>query len=214
MTNPFQYTSRESDTETGLYYYRARYYDPQTGRFLAEDPFRFLAGPDFYSYVRNSPLSFIDPTGLQEYPNNFVGPLPPTGYHSSDVTLTSCGRIPPHPPWVSIDNNISDARKHWNPWWFYDQVKTDGPWDFKQWNPVWDDFGNFHYGATGNAFGFPDGVLLRGAGAAQNPRGPGDPGSLRHPLGVPPFGDEPGDQVLIQRGIDYAKCKSNEKCGS
>jgi uncharacterized protein RhaS with RHS repeats len=32
LVNPFQYTARESDTETGLYYYRARYYDPSTGR--------------------------------------------------------------------------------------------------------------------------------------------------------------------------------------
>src|SRR5580698_5183311 len=34
LTNPFQYTSRELDSETGLYYFRARYYDPTAGRFL------------------------------------------------------------------------------------------------------------------------------------------------------------------------------------
>ena len=38
LVNPFQYTARESDTETGLYYYRARYYDPSSGRFISEDP--------------------------------------------------------------------------------------------------------------------------------------------------------------------------------
>jgi RHS repeat-associated protein len=36
-TNPYQFTGRDFDSETGLYYYRARYYDPTLGRFLAED---------------------------------------------------------------------------------------------------------------------------------------------------------------------------------
>jgi len=66
LVNPFQYTARESDTETGLYYYRARYYDPSAGRFLGEDPWGFDAGPNFYRYVRNSPISFNDPFGLAE----------------------------------------------------------------------------------------------------------------------------------------------------
>jgi RHS repeat-associated protein len=38
LTNPFQYAGRELDSETGLYYMRARYFDPQAGRFLSEDP--------------------------------------------------------------------------------------------------------------------------------------------------------------------------------
>jgi RHS repeat-associated protein len=59
-------TARESDTETGLYYYRARYYDQNLGRFLTEDPVGFDAGPHFYRYARNSPALFIDPTGLQQ----------------------------------------------------------------------------------------------------------------------------------------------------
>jgi RHS repeat-associated protein len=55
LTNPFQYTGRESDPDTGLYYYRARYYDSNTGRFLSEDPMRFFQGPGFYTYVDNNP---------------------------------------------------------------------------------------------------------------------------------------------------------------
>jgi RHS repeat-associated protein len=66
ITNPFQYTGREFDSETGLYYYRTRYYDPGVGRFLTEDPAGFLSGSiDFYAYVENSPVSFNDPNGLQ-----------------------------------------------------------------------------------------------------------------------------------------------------
>ena len=65
MTNSFQYTGRESDAETGLYYYRAGYYDSNTGRFVSEDTQRFLAGQDFYSYVSNDPLDSSDPYGLE-----------------------------------------------------------------------------------------------------------------------------------------------------
>jgi RHS repeat-associated protein len=63
ITNPFQYTGRELDSETGVYYYRARYYDPSAGRFLTEDPLRFSSGINFYPYVSNSPVDLNDPTG-------------------------------------------------------------------------------------------------------------------------------------------------------
>ncbi len=65
LVNSFQYTARESDSETGLYYYRARYYDSSIGRFLSEDPVTFDGGStDFYSYANNEPTFFIDPSGL------------------------------------------------------------------------------------------------------------------------------------------------------
>jgi len=64
LTNPFQYTGREFDTETSLYYYRARYYDLTVGRFLSEDPARMDGGTNLYAYVRNSPINFSDPLGL------------------------------------------------------------------------------------------------------------------------------------------------------
>ncbi|MBI4707735.1 MAG: hypothetical protein HY761_07415 [Candidatus Omnitrophica bacterium] len=69
--NHYAYTGREFDSETGLYYYRARYYDPQIGRFLQEDP---VWGLNFYSYVDNNPLNFIDPYGLQSAVPNIFGP--------------------------------------------------------------------------------------------------------------------------------------------
>ena len=48
LVNPFQYTARKLDNETGLYYYRALYYDPQVGRFTSEDPIKFDVGINFY----------------------------------------------------------------------------------------------------------------------------------------------------------------------
>lgn len=65
--NPFRYTAREQDPETGLYYYRARYYDPQIGRFISEDPLRILGGINFYAYVKNMPIIAKDPNGTTIY---------------------------------------------------------------------------------------------------------------------------------------------------
>lgn len=65
ITNPFEYTGRELDSETGLLYLRARYYDPSNGRFLSEDAIRFSSGTvNFYPYVGNDPTDMGDPLGL------------------------------------------------------------------------------------------------------------------------------------------------------
>ncbi|WP_337175134.1 RHS repeat-associated core domain-containing protein [Paludisphaera sp.] len=59
-----KFTGREYDAETGLYYYRARYYDSTTGRFLEQDPVGFSAGDaNLYRYVGNSPTNATDPSG-------------------------------------------------------------------------------------------------------------------------------------------------------
>ena len=65
VTNNYRYTGRELDLETGVYYQRARYYDPRVGRFVGEDPLQFGGdGPNFYDYVSNSPTGFTDIFGL------------------------------------------------------------------------------------------------------------------------------------------------------
>ena len=64
LTNPFQFTGREFDQETGLYNYRFRYFDPTIGRFLSEDPILFDGGIDFYRYAENNPVTEADPLGL------------------------------------------------------------------------------------------------------------------------------------------------------
>ena len=64
VENSFYYTSRELESETGDYYYRARYYSPVQGRFLSEDPIGFLSGDaNFYRYVKNQPINMRDPNG-------------------------------------------------------------------------------------------------------------------------------------------------------
>ena len=60
----YAFTARDWDPETGLYYYRARYYDPKAGRFISEDPIGFGGGDNFYAYVGNNPVTWVDPFGL------------------------------------------------------------------------------------------------------------------------------------------------------
>lgn len=75
VNNPFQYTARESDPETGIYEYRARYYDPSIGRFISEDPVRFSKGElNFYDYVQGDPIDFSDPSGLFKIHGKWCGP--------------------------------------------------------------------------------------------------------------------------------------------
>jgi RHS repeat-associated protein len=75
VENPFTYTSRELDRETGLMYYRARYYESGLGRFLSEDPVGFKAGDvNFYRYVGNQPVVFVDPFGLYWFRQSWQQP--------------------------------------------------------------------------------------------------------------------------------------------
>jgi RHS repeat-associated protein len=61
-SNSYTYTGREFDG-LGVDYYRARYYNPATGRFLSEDPIGFAGGMNLYAYAKNNPLKFNDPLG-------------------------------------------------------------------------------------------------------------------------------------------------------
>jgi RHS repeat-associated protein len=63
----YGYTGREPD-ETGLIYYRARYYDPSVGRFTQRDPSGFKGGLNLYAYVNGNPVNKTDPTGMTPIP--------------------------------------------------------------------------------------------------------------------------------------------------
>ena len=63
ILNSFRYTGREFDSETNLYFYRARYYAPSVGRFISEDPIQFKGGINFYNYVDGNPINYRDPSG-------------------------------------------------------------------------------------------------------------------------------------------------------
>jgi RHS repeat-associated protein len=63
--NAFTYTGREYHPRSGLYYYRARWYNPEIGRFITQDPIGYRGGINFYQYVAGNPINYIDPSGLR-----------------------------------------------------------------------------------------------------------------------------------------------------
>jgi len=97
LTNPFRFTGREFDTESNLYFMRARYFDPATARFINEDPIGFAGiQANFYVYVGNDPIDFTDPFGLRP--------------------LTDCEKqkLAPYIPKVDLDKaDLHDGKVPW-----------------------------------------------------------------------------------------------------
>ena len=62
--NSLRFAAREQDAESGLYFNRARYYDPLMGRFISEDPIGIAGGINPYVYAGNDPINNTDPSGL------------------------------------------------------------------------------------------------------------------------------------------------------
>ena len=191
----YRFTGREHDEPLYLYYYRARYYHTDLQRFLSEDPLRIKTGDtNFYAYVGNDPVNFIDPLGLDRE--------------------KKCGPIPSARPGVNIDDNIRLAEQMsvaaidpllgYGEW--IGRVWEFGPWDYKRHGGS-KDLGNFNYGATGAAMGIPENVLRRFAGVAQiifggyDPKN-GTPLDLWRSL----YGDDPQGAAQIVAGNRYYWC--------
>ena len=64
--NVYLFTARRFDNITGLYYYRNRYYELRSSRFVNRDPLGFMDGMNVYTLVKNSPTTYVDPMGLDE----------------------------------------------------------------------------------------------------------------------------------------------------
>lgn len=70
-TNPWRFSSKRTDAESGLVYFGRRYYDPSLGRWTTQDPLGIEAGPNLYAYVSNCPLTHFDMYGLYDCSNWF-----------------------------------------------------------------------------------------------------------------------------------------------
>lgn len=62
---PYLYTGQRHDAESGLHYYKNRFYDPQNGRFLRRDLLGYADGPSLYQYAGGNPAMAVDPMGLK-----------------------------------------------------------------------------------------------------------------------------------------------------
>ena len=123
--NPYYFTGRRYDDESGLYYYRFRYYHPTLGRFLEQDPIGILDNINLYSYVNNNPVNWIDPLGLEKEPG---GELPPNKEEPwwpdwvEDIlpeygNYGGPGKTDPNferPPKDSLDNLFKEHDKYWS----------------------------------------------------------------------------------------------------
>jgi hypothetical protein len=112
----------------------------------------------------------------------------------------------PGPPGI-LRRNIDLARKH--PWWnplqalyLARRMANGGKWDYK---PANDAFGNFNYGATMAAAGYPDQFTLRFAGAYHQLCGTISGDEAGSPLGGYPFGNRPSSEAEVAAGIDYVE---------
>lgn len=76
LKNPWRFSSKRTDEETGLVYYGRRYYSPMHGRFLTPDPLGLAAGSNLYAFVLNAPLTHFDLYGFLEAEKHtwFSGP--------------------------------------------------------------------------------------------------------------------------------------------
>jgi len=145
------YTGQRFDSESGLYFYKSRYYSPTIGRFLQPDGIGYMGGLNLYSYVRNAPTNQTDSFG-------FDGNAAPT---------------PPNFDWVDFQLQQDVSFIEW-----FANVYPGGVWDPKKdfrdsnYNPLpgYDQaeyMGNFAYGATGRKLGLDITTLKIGAGVAQ-----------------------------------------------
>jgi len=100
--NPFRFSTKYTDTETGLLYYGYRYYSPSTGRWLSRDPIEEEGGVNLYGFVENGAISFIDPNGRYktsgrdegggpEMPKPNVPYLPPPQWVQSFINWVANG---------------------------------------------------------------------------------------------------------------------------
>ncbi|CAG4927215.1 hypothetical protein R69919_05491 [Paraburkholderia gardini] len=93
----FGYTGQQYLAPLGLYYYKARMYSPELGRFLQTDPVGYRDDLNWYAYVGNNPINFTDPTGM----------IAASGFASTSSTSTASANVPA-PPSTNVGTKLDE----------------------------------------------------------------------------------------------------------
>ncbi|MCR2033420.1 DNRLRE domain-containing protein [Anaerofustis stercorihominis] len=219
--NEVCYTGQVYDKETGDYYYNARYYNPEDGRFVTVDTYRGeFEEPlslHLYAYCANNPINFTDPSGHKKKKKQIVylNDKLDKKMNSSYNHLLSYIKKNVH--WYK-PSSIIGFYKH-----FVSLVKTGGAWDLKR-KKEWKfkknktyyfyktklkdaaDVGNIHFGYVGFGF-FSRAVLCAGAGAYQIKSG-----TSKWKFWWS-YGDDPRDTQMIRLGynVHWDRHKNQQK---
>lgn len=206
------YTGQRFDSESGLYWYKSRFYSPSIGRFLQPDGVGYSAGLNLYSYVRNAPTNQTDSFGF----DGAVAKEPP-GMDWIDANLKQdigfiewFGKVFPGGEWDPKKDFSLD--KNGYPLPGYEQAEY---------------VGNANYGATGRKLGLDIRVLKAGAGAAQvigqgiswgksivdsvlsvgsnDPHWPSFHKTIELEWFLKSYGDSPTDSEQVRAGYTYAE---------
>ncbi|OJA03654.1 RHS repeat-associated core domain-containing protein, partial [Bathymodiolus thermophilus thioautotrophic gill symbiont] len=108
--NPYAYTGRRFDNESGLYYYRNRYYQPSLARFISQDPKGYIDGYNLYAYAKNNPLKYTDPFGTTAQQTNYDY-QEEWGNWGNDDDWDNFGDTS---YWDDGDDNSSDSQNNFN----------------------------------------------------------------------------------------------------
>lgn len=122
--NPFRFATKYYDSETKLVYYNERYYSPETGRFLGQDPIREGGGPNLYAYTRNNPANSVDVLGRFTFSMSWGGGSS-GGFSSSGGSFSTSGGGYGSSLTFSTNINSFDAG-----WWGQAQQVEQQRWAF------------------------------------------------------------------------------------